>query len=401
MVVKQEILEIAKNLKLLPHIVEKDYVLGWLLAGIAQNSDLFNNWVFKGGTCLKKCYFDSYRMSEDLDFTLKDKSHIDKDFLINAFSKVSSWVYAASGIELPKDRMIFDFYKNSRGHLSCEGRIFYKGPFVPTSYRQIPRIKLDLSVDEIIVESSVAKRVVHPYSDLPSDNIFINCYSYIEIFSEKIRAMTDRTRPRDLYDVIHFFRRPESRALASEVKRVLTEKCDFKKIPYPTYSNLERNKDLCLAGWIDQLSHQVPTLPSFESFWEELTPFLKWLENSEEIEGLLPAIVDNDSRSVVSDLQIQNIESRKKNMLDRIQFACAHHICVEIDYYQENKERKILIIEPYSLRRGTDNSLWIYAKNYQTKEKIYVHVDYILKVAITKNYFKPSCMIDFIPKCQF
>ncbi len=401
MIVKQEILERAKNSKVSPHTIEKDYVLGWLLRGIAQNQDLFNNWVFKGGTCLKKCYFDSYRMSEDLDFTLKAKGHMDNNFLKKAFSEVSRWVYAASGIELPKDRIVFDFYENPRGHLSCEGRIYYKGPLAPLSPRQMPRIKLDLSVDEIIVEAPVPKRVDHTYSDLPSDSMVVNCYSYIEIFSEKIRAMADRTRPRDLYDVIHFFRRPESRALSSEVKRVLIKKCAFKGIPYPTSATLEKNKEMCLAGWTDQLAHQLPALPSFESFWEELIPFFKWLDFFEETDSFLPAIVDNESTHVVSDLRAQKLGSQKMSMLDRIQFACANHLCVEIDYYQENKDRETVTIEPYSLRISPDRTLWVYAKNYKTQEKIYVRADYILKVILTDTSFKPSFTIDFIPKCQF
>ena len=70
---KQEISELARELSLDLHVVEKDYVLGWLLAGIAANTDLSENWVFKGGTCLKKCYFETYRFSEDLDFSLIKK----------------------------------------------------------------------------------------------------------------------------------------------------------------------------------------------------------------------------------------------------------------------------------------------------------------------------------------
>ena len=34
---------------------------------------LRESWLFKGGTCLKKC-FETYRFSEDLDFTLTDAS---------------------------------------------------------------------------------------------------------------------------------------------------------------------------------------------------------------------------------------------------------------------------------------------------------------------------------------
>jgi predicted nucleotidyltransferase component of viral defense system len=52
-------------------VVEKDYVLGWILAGMYGHEELAESWVFKGGTCLKKCYFETYRFSEDLDFTLR------------------------------------------------------------------------------------------------------------------------------------------------------------------------------------------------------------------------------------------------------------------------------------------------------------------------------------------
>ena len=35
-------------------VVENDYVLGWLLWGIGSDPTLREQWVFKGGTCLKK-----------------------------------------------------------------------------------------------------------------------------------------------------------------------------------------------------------------------------------------------------------------------------------------------------------------------------------------------------------
>ncbi len=51
-------------------VVEKDYVLGWVLWGIGSDPELSQSWVFKGGTSLKKCYVETYRFSEDLDFTI-------------------------------------------------------------------------------------------------------------------------------------------------------------------------------------------------------------------------------------------------------------------------------------------------------------------------------------------
>jgi Nucleotidyl transferase AbiEii toxin, Type IV TA system len=54
-----EIQAVATDLGLSPEVVEKDYVLGWLLAGIYAQPALSTSWVFKGGTCLKKCYFET------------------------------------------------------------------------------------------------------------------------------------------------------------------------------------------------------------------------------------------------------------------------------------------------------------------------------------------------------
>ena len=54
-------MDFARELGLDPNIVEKDYVLGWLLAGIANHPLLQSEWIFKGGTCLKKCYFQVHK----------------------------------------------------------------------------------------------------------------------------------------------------------------------------------------------------------------------------------------------------------------------------------------------------------------------------------------------------
>lgn len=50
-------------------VIERDYLLSWILAGIDQVDSLRETLVFKGGTALKKCYFGDYRFSEDLDFS--------------------------------------------------------------------------------------------------------------------------------------------------------------------------------------------------------------------------------------------------------------------------------------------------------------------------------------------
>ncbi len=49
MISRQENSELAREFGLDPNVVEKDYVLGWLLAGIFNHPALHAAWVFKGG----------------------------------------------------------------------------------------------------------------------------------------------------------------------------------------------------------------------------------------------------------------------------------------------------------------------------------------------------------------
>lgn len=46
MIDKREILESASSFSLLPNVVEKDYVLSWILAGINAHEELSESWVF-------------------------------------------------------------------------------------------------------------------------------------------------------------------------------------------------------------------------------------------------------------------------------------------------------------------------------------------------------------------
>lgn len=98
---RREILDLATQTSLTPHVIEKDYVLGWMLAGIYAHEKLGNTSIFKGGTCLKNCFFETYRFSADLDFTLRNGAHLDETFLKRVFAKVGAWVYDETGIEIP------------------------------------------------------------------------------------------------------------------------------------------------------------------------------------------------------------------------------------------------------------------------------------------------------------
>src|SRR3989344_309170 len=67
-------------------LIEKDILLQIILNEIIKNKDFRENFAFKGGTCLIKCYFGYFRFSEDLDFTYLNQ----KEFVKLSKNKIRS-----------------------------------------------------------------------------------------------------------------------------------------------------------------------------------------------------------------------------------------------------------------------------------------------------------------------
>ena len=99
MITKAEINDKSRQWRLQPQVVEKDYVIGWALWGIGSDRYLSDSWVFKGGTCLKKCYTDTPRFSEDLDFTVLPGSASEPGELIQMLENMTERVREESGID--------------------------------------------------------------------------------------------------------------------------------------------------------------------------------------------------------------------------------------------------------------------------------------------------------------
>lgn len=282
MIDAEEIKEVAGRLSLDPRVIEKDYVIGWVLAGIYNHPLLSQVWIFKGGTCVKKCFFDTQRMSEDLDFTLTTDEHINVDFLKSVFSEISEWVYEQSGINIVADEkqvpLYIDIYENPRGNRACQARIYYRGPL---KYQySAAKIKLDITADEKVVQAPIRVKVDHPYSDFNPELLYAQSYSFAELFSEKIRALGERARPgaRDLYDVINLFRQADIKD-PTEIREILRTKCEFKGIGLISFADIEPKKEEFFRQWQQQLSHQVSVLSPIELYWDHLPNFFEWLHS--------------------------------------------------------------------------------------------------------------------------
>ncbi|MCL5070673.1 MAG: nucleotidyl transferase AbiEii/AbiGii toxin family protein, partial [Actinobacteria bacterium] len=91
MIPREEVSRLSHRLQMNELVLEKDYIVTWILLGIAD-SNLYSQLAFKGGTALKKIYFPDYRFSEDLDFTILNEISIndlisDTKLILNNLTK--------------------------------------------------------------------------------------------------------------------------------------------------------------------------------------------------------------------------------------------------------------------------------------------------------------------------
>lgn len=395
MISKQEIMALAAELQLQAHVVEKDYALGWFLAGIFAHPVIGPRWVFKGGTCLKKCYFETYRFSEDLDFTLQDAEHLHEAFLSGVFEEIGDWVYDTCGLQLPPETRKFEVFTNPRGKQSAQGRVGYRGPLGRAG--DPPRIKLDLAADEVLVLTPVQRPVHHPYTDVPDGGIHVLSYSFEEVFAEKMRALAERQRPRDLYDVVHLYRRQDLQPDRAVVRSTLSRKCEFKGIAVPTYAALtDRPERVAIeVEWEQMLAHQLPACPPFDEFWQELPAVFDWL-NEQAVASVLTAI-PTGRLAMDADWHpppMVRAWGAEANSLETIRFAAANRLCVQLDYTKESGERTAPVIEPYSVRRTSAGDLLLFGVKADTGESRSYRLDRIQSATVTRQAFRPRYLIE-------
>jgi len=245
-----------------PLTVEKDYILGWMLCALYIHPEVQSKWVFKGGTSLRKCYFEDYRFSEDLDFTILNPISITK--LQNIIKDVASWLWNNIGIEIDEERTWFENLVSHPNQQITQGAVYYRGPASPSHKQGWPRIKFDTTFDEVLVDTPEIKSVIHLYSD--KSQIMQNCvsvYSIVEIFSEKMRAIKERTSPRDLYDIVQIWNRVDLTNKVDIIQEGVAKKMEFK--------NLDLNWNdisfaVCKASWQSLLGHQMNSLESFDEY---------------------------------------------------------------------------------------------------------------------------------------
>jgi predicted nucleotidyltransferase component of viral defense system len=395
MIRKIEIAEAARAWGLSQHVVEKDYVIGWVLIGLSTHQALQKQWIFKGGTCLKKCYLETYRFSEDLDFTLTSDASISIEEITELMRNICNWVSQESGIEIPPDQIEFKSAPNQRGSTTLRGKLSYRGPLQQPSY---PTIRFDLTTDELIALPPIFRPGHHPYSDHPPQPVRIRSYPIEEILAEKTRALVERCMPRDLYDIIRLFRFERLNLNAESVRELIIQKSAHRNLAMPSIDTVNSSPRLIEleSEWENMLSHQLPTLPPLETYLEELSNYFDWLEGKHIPE--LPTIQE----VAVSDSSWQqpNYISLPSHWgyavpLEAIRFAGANQLRIQLHYIPKDGLVGVRDVEPYSFRLSKEGDLLFYARNIQRPRISAYRVDRIVDVKVTKNPYVPIWRVEF------
>jgi uncharacterized protein len=243
--------------------IEKDYILSWILQGLAQHFQLSELIVFKGGTVLKKAYFDDYRYSEDLDFTLTNQETTNEQ-IYQWFEEVFEFIAEEANIPLA---IISD---NPHEDGGVNFYISYVGPLGGKGANK--RIKIDISRSEILEFEPVRKNIICNYSDQNAHQLL--CYTLNEVFIEKMRSIMQRMQARDLYDIWYLLA-----VYNMKIDLLLNEfkaKCDNKGMnPSEFHAKLGQRMPQYKGRWHRSMANQIKYLPDFDQVERETIRHLK------------------------------------------------------------------------------------------------------------------------------
>lgn len=266
MIKPSEIQKKANEVEVRDQQIKKDYVLSWILWGISKHEQLSKILVFKGGTVLKKVYFDDYRFSEDLDFTLLDDK-ITNEQIFEWFDEVFENIKEEANIPLKK----IDDGEHEDGGMNFH--ISYIGPLGGLGNNK--SVKVDISRSETLVFKPVIKSAIINYSDLEEYKLL--CYTLDELLVEKLRCVMQRTQPRDYYDIWYLLEIEEMSIDFYEDE--FTAKCESKGLdPKEFHEKLDRKILQYKARWEKSMSDQIKDLPPFDDVQREIKRYIKnWL----------------------------------------------------------------------------------------------------------------------------
>lgn len=287
MILQKEILTTAEQKGVLKSTIDKDWVLGHFLAAIYSEQNLRETLIFKGGTCLKKCWFPDYRFSEDLDFTSRKtdfelkQSHL--DFICWHVKENASIL---TNIESLKPLKFQDQLMGYEAVIKFWGSDHPKNEAPSPPDRWHTKIKIEITLYEKILFDHVDKQITHQYSDQLSINPnVVPCYVIEEMLAEKLRALIQRsyTAPRDFYDIWYLSKNVTGLDWG-KIAKAFHEKMLFKGLSFSGIDQMinDENSAILKKSWENSLSHQITgkNFPNFDVVRREIMELLRKVLNA-------------------------------------------------------------------------------------------------------------------------
>ncbi len=274
-------LEQARKRTGLPwEVLERDYVLSWILAGISRQERLRETLVFKGGTALKKCYFGDYRFSEDLDFSGLAGVPVGSamEAAIDSVCRTASQLLD----EYAPVRMVWERYTQRDPHPAGQEAFSIRAQ-LPWQRTPQTRALVEVAVDEPLLKAPSYRRVMHDYGEPIEAQVQL--YALEEIMAEKLRAILQqrrmleqrgwsRSRARDYYDLWRILQAYQDRLDLTDFGRLVQAKCEVRGVRFQGADDFFDAPMLAYVEktWSQWLGHLVPELPIFAKVMGELRP---------------------------------------------------------------------------------------------------------------------------------
>jgi len=192
--------QVAMQTGFLLPLVEKDYYMTLLLSHLRELSP---DLVFKGGTCLNKIYFSYYRLSEDLDFSMRLPEYtVTRGTRRKYIQKVKDNIEPfAAQFDMRIENIELAGRNESRQYVY---HFIYQSSVLPVEAKL--KFEIGLRFNPICVpqENAVRHKFLHPFTGQPLfDGGKVNCLALKELIAEKLRAgvIRETIAPRDFYDI--------------------------------------------------------------------------------------------------------------------------------------------------------------------------------------------------------
>ena len=242
-------------------MIERDYVLSKMLWAFSSIDFLRENFVFKGGTALRKFYFPDWRYSEDLDFSSTIVPS--QDPISENLKQAQTLLMDEFGLSLdtPTPHFVYD---ESGAVAYIEYTIKYTGPLQKSSHVK-SSFRLDITCDELLIAPQNTENCLPEYSD--DYEFALKVYSLTEILAEKLRSVVQRGKSRDYYDVWRILKHHQDEIDTKRLKDIFFAKLEHREIEFTGVDALflESHLNTVRDYWERGLAHQIDELPDFDT----------------------------------------------------------------------------------------------------------------------------------------